>query len=94
MVLTHSTLHLPLLKERIPSDFQNDFEIVKIAVSHDGYALQYASPELKKNFEIVKIAVTKNGCALEFGLALEYASEELQGKYEIVKTALRKIMRT
>ncbi len=60
----------------------DNYEIVKIAVSNRGSALEYASHRLRNTKEIVIIALSKNGFALEF------ASPELQNNFEIVKIAV------
>jgi hypothetical protein len=59
----------------------NDYDYVLQRVAQNGFALRYASKQLKNNKEIVKIAVA------QWGLALEYASEELRNDPEIVKIA-------
>lgn len=74
----------PCLLEYASSELKNDPEIVKLAVSKDGYALQFASSKLKNDKKIVKKAVSENG------LALQYASEELQNNEKIVKKAVSK----
>ena len=33
-------------------ELQNNFEFIKFAVSHHGYALRYASSDLQNDFEI------------------------------------------
>ena len=50
-------------------------EIVLEAVKNDGYALEYASEELKADTEIVLAAVKNNG------MALEYASKKLKASW-------------
>jgi len=45
--------------------------VVLAAVAADGYALQFASAELKRDREVVLVAVAQNGNALN------YASSEL-----------------
>uniref|UniRef100_A0A6C0H918 DUF4116 domain-containing protein n=1 Tax=viral metagenome TaxID=1070528 RepID=A0A6C0H918_9ZZZZ len=66
--------YIPILNDNV--------ELVDIAVSQNGLALEYASENLKNNKEIVKKAVTLDG------LALEYASEKLKNDEEIVKKAV------
>ena len=58
-------------------------EITLEAVKNDGYALDYASEELKADRQIV-LEVVKNK-----GDALEYASEELKSDKEIVLAAVK-----
>ena len=41
-------------------------EIVSLAVTHDGMALEFASGELKADREIVSLAVKQDGMALQF----------------------------
>ena len=52
------------------------------AVSNNGYALEFATEELKGDREIVLAAVSKSGVALQF------ATEELKGDREIVMAAV------
>ncbi|KAF0975389.1 hypothetical protein FDP41_005383 [Naegleria fowleri] len=58
--------------------FFNDKEIVLEVVKNDGFALKYASNELRKDRGLVMEAVKSNG------YALFYASEELQNNHELV----------
>ena len=46
--------------------YQNDREIVLVAILRDGMALKFASSDLKKDPIIVLVAVLKNGLALQF----------------------------
>ena len=52
------------------------------AVSQNGYALQFATEELKGDREVVMTAVSQNGCALKF------TTEEMKGDREVVMTAV------
>ena len=61
---------------------KGDREIVKVAVKQIGYALEYASAELKGDREIVKVAVNQDG------QALGYASAEMKSDLEIVTEAV------
>lgn len=61
----------------------NDRELVLKAVKKNGWALQYASIELKNDREIVLEAVKRNGCALQ------YASELLRNDREVVLEAVK-----
>ena len=70
-----------ILKDYV--DFQDDEEIVKVAVKKNGLALKFASSRLQNNYNIVMTAVSKNG------LALEFASEDLRGNFEIVYEAVK-----
>ena len=40
-------------------ELQNNFDIVKIAVSNNCYALQFASSELQQNTELIALANKK-----------------------------------
>ncbi len=62
--------------------FQNDIEIVTVAVMQDGHALQYASDELKNDKVIVMNAVMQHGWSLEF------ASKQLQNDKHVVTSAV------
>ncbi|WP_064610347.1 DUF4116 domain-containing protein [Streptobacillus moniliformis] len=59
-------------------DWNNKKEVLK-AVKQDGWALEFASEELKNDKEVVMAAVKQNGDALQF------ASERLRNN-EINKT--------
>ncbi|CAJ1360821.1 unnamed protein product [Effrenium voratum] len=65
-------------------DFQSDLEVVKAAVADSGYALQFASEELKDNAEVVKAAI------FEQPQSLEHASARLRGDTEVVRLAVAK----
>ena len=54
-----------------------------IAVKHCGYALRYASVELKDDRQVVMEALKKDGCALQ------YASERLRNTERVVLAAIR-----
>jgi hypothetical protein len=64
------------------SNFQDDIEIVRAAVSQDGEALEYASPRLRGNREIVLEAVKQNGNAIM------HASPCFDDDKEVIITAL------
>ena len=70
-----------LLKDYV--EFQDDEEIVNIAVKKNGLALKFASSRLQNNYNIAMTAVSKNG------LALEFVSEVLRGNFEIVNAAIK-----
>jgi hypothetical protein len=53
------------------------------AVKQNGWALEYASEELKRDREVVMEAVKQEGTALQ------YASEELRGDREVVLEAVK-----
>lgn len=65
--------------------FQNDAEIVHIAVNGSGLLLKYASPGLRSNREIVFAAVRQNGNAIV------YASPSFDDDKELVIMALSHI---
>jgi hypothetical protein len=58
-----------------------DREVVLVAVAQVGYALRYASAELKADREVVLVAAAQNGWALQF------ASAELKADREVVLVA-------
>ena len=51
-----STGALAFLRDA-PECVRADADVMKLAVQKDGYALEYASPELKDDFELVMDAV-------------------------------------
>ena len=59
-----------------------DREVVLAAVKQNGWAIQYASVQLKADREVVLAAVKQNG------LALNYASVELRADREVVLAAV------
>lgn len=70
--------------ERVPAEFKRDLEIVMAAIKQsDGWALQFADPELQRDRQLVLMAVRWNG------FALEHAAQELQEDYEVVMTAVQ-----
>ena len=48
------------------SDRQKDREVVLVAVRQDGFALKFASKELKNDKEIVLVAVRNDSDALDY----------------------------
>ena len=64
-------------------EFQNDKELVLMAVQQDGLELQFASPELRRDKDIVLAAVQHNGQALRF------AGPELRNTKEIILAAVQ-----
>lgn len=54
-----------------------------VTVRGSGYALEYATKEIRGDKDIVIVAVKSKGCALE------YASKELQGDREVVMLAVK-----
>ena len=63
--------------------FKTDKEVVSEAVTHYGYALLFASEELKADKEVVLKAVMQNG------YALEYEFEALKTDKEVVLKAVK-----
>ena len=59
----------PLELQKHP-EFQDDTELVQVAVTKNGMALQYASLRLRDDCETVSIAVKKNGLSLQYASAL------------------------
>jgi hypothetical protein len=68
-----------------PDPQRSDRDVVLAAVRHDGYALQFASDELKDDKEIVLTAIETYE-----GDVLEYASERLKDDRETVLAAVRR----
>jgi hypothetical protein len=66
------------LLRKLPSEFQDDRDIVLAAVRQYGYALQITSETLQDNHVIVLAAVSN------YGWALEFASTNLQNDPEIL----------
>jgi predicted Ser/Thr protein kinase len=60
------------------SEYQNDIEAVHAAVSNNGLAYKYASPELRKNLQISKEAVLNNPAAID------YISKEVKSNQEFL----------
>ena len=65
------------------SRFQDDFDVVSVAVQEYGYALKYVSKRLRDNEEIVKLALQQNG------RSLKYASERLRDNEDIIVLAVQ-----
>ena len=61
-------------------------KFMKKLVKLEGYALKYASEELKNNKEVVLEAVKQNG------KLLQYASEELRNDKEVVQEAVKNLV--
>ncbi len=66
----------------IDSKLQNNREIILLAVSNQGRALESISHELWDDFEIVLAAVGK------YGMMLEFVSERLRDNFEVVFAAV------
>ncbi|MBR0351026.1 MAG: DUF4116 domain-containing protein [Clostridia bacterium] len=86
-IVLESVKSVPYLMNDIPEDMKktigNDYDTMMTMVKKAGYALGYASEELKNNREIV-IEAVKNDEA-----AISYASKELKNDPEIVLMAVR-----
>ena len=52
--------------ELVPKSFQDDIELVKLAVGNYGRALAFASPRLKENLEVIAIATEADPSCIEF----------------------------
>ena len=61
--------------------YGSNFDVLA-AVKQNGWALEHASPALRKDPEVVLAAVSDSG------RALEYASNKLRNNREFVRTAL------
>mmetsp|Transcript_58140 Transcript_58140/g.138352 ORF Transcript_58140/g.138352 Transcript_58140/m.138352 type:complete len:386 (-) Transcript_58140:57-1214(-) len=68
---------------RASPELQDNFEVVRMAVSNSGLALRFASERLRGRKEIVTAAVSADGWALRF------ASEQLQADTDVVAAAVR-----
>lgn len=64
-------------------EYNDNKEIVMIAVTRDGNQLEYASNRLKNDKDIVMAAVTQDGWSLE------YASDELKKDKDVIKRAIK-----
>lgn len=67
----------------IEKKWKNDKDVVLIAVTNNGRALQYASETLRTDKEVVLAAVTN------YAAALEYASNALKSDVEVVEAAVK-----
>eukprot|EP01080_Neovahlkampfia_damariscottae_P009253 gene9253-1340_t len=63
-------------------EYQNSFEVVKLAVEMNPLSIQYASKELKNNYELGKLVVSSNGECLKF------LSYQLRNSRDIVAVAV------
>ena len=61
-----------------------DKDILMIAVTSDGYSLQFASNDMKNNKEIVKTAIISNS------YSIQYAGTNLRNDKEIIIFAINK----
>lgn len=69
--------------EKIPECFRSDRDLVTLALrKSNGWALQYASPELQRDKELVLTAVRMNGWALE------HAAQEMRQDAAVVMAAV------
>ena len=66
----------------LPTINWSNKEVVLAAVTHNGFAIRFASEELKVDIEVVMAAVTQNG------FALRYVSEELKADIEVVMASI------
>ena len=58
-------------------EFQDDSDVVRAAVEHDGRALRFASPRLRDDGRIVRAAVRNCGRALRFASAARRADRDI-----------------
>jgi hypothetical protein len=70
--------------ESLDLDFQNDWEIVEVAVRQNGLALEFASLELQDNEILVRKAVIQNPEAIKF------ASNRCKNDHIAMGTAARR----
>lgn len=68
---------------RLPLEWQDDFDIVKVALTNDGEAIRYASKRLQDNDELAWIVANSERSA-----GVEYLSKRLKMNKDLVKTAL------
>lgn len=72
-------VHKIFLKREIISNVKqnlvNNYNIVKAAVSQNGYALEYVSERLKENKEIVKIAIENGGSLFDAPIHIQQDKE-------------------
>jgi hypothetical protein len=59
--------------KHVSKELKNNINIVKLAVSHDGTNLRYASRKLQNNYDIVMIAVSNN-----FAVVIDGMSNDLK----------------
>ena len=67
--------------------YHNDRDVVMAAVETDGWALQYATEELKADKEIVTVAVKR------FSESLYFASEKLKSDKRLLKLYIIGVMK-
>ena len=72
------------LNQHIVNKFLHRSLVILAAVKSNGYALEYASPELRNNKDVVMTAVQNDGHALQF------ASEELRSDIDVVLAAVQR----
>ena len=65
----------------VSEPLRDDAEVVIVAVTNLGSALEYATDSLKADVEVVKVAVANDG------FALQYAADSLKADIEVVKAA-------
>jgi hypothetical protein len=68
---------------QVPEKWRSDHRIVREACGNHGFALQFASEDLKNDRPIVLEAVCERGVALKF------ASDELKSDYDVALEAVR-----
>jgi hypothetical protein len=87
-IFIRSAIKIAFMKDYysiLDTRFSDDIEIVRAAVSQDGGALEYASPQLRSNREVVFLAVKENGNAIQ------YADPCFGDDKELIITALSSV---
>lgn len=74
--IRHSTAEKDIFRKAPPSVTSN-LQVMLAAVQNDGYALEYASADLKDNVALVMAAVRQNA------RALQYAGEVMKNNYDV-----------
>lgn len=67
----------------LPSDFQDDIELARIAIQGNGRLLRYVSPRLKNNTELVKLAVEN------FSMVLLFATPRMREDMSVMLHAIK-----
>lgn len=69
----------------LPKRFRNDKKFILEAVKQDGYALQYASDDLKLDIDVVRAAIKQNKDVLELISSPRYLSKDSKDSKEDIK---------
>ena len=73
----------PPLGNVIVEEFQDDLEVVTVACTRHGHALQHASARLKNNKKLCLLSLEK------YGSALEYCSNVMKKDRDVVRAAVQ-----